>query len=310
MNAAQEQLVRGLQSRFFRVASLHPDDFIPGTLYHYTSAEGLLGIVKKGELQAGNYNYLNDSSELIYGQDLASDVMRKKLESETNAHAKSFLEQLRDRLRKTTDALDFYLTCFCKTRDLLSQWRGYGAGQGRYCIGFDGEQLHSSESLKRLQHWSGPVIYDSARQRTKIESALGMALEVLDEGGKDSPLFQSEVADVLVRKLVREFCFFKDGGFREENEWRLVHFHDIEDGNTAHGSIETATLEFRLASGLLRPFVVMVKANDDPPLLPIVETIVGGSTMGAQAKKAAQLLLQRYGYREVSVQESSIPFRA
>jgi hypothetical protein len=44
-------------------------------------------------------------------------------------------------------AADLYLTCFCEEGDLLSQWRGYGGNDGRYCIQFDASRLWGTHGL-------------------------------------------------------------------------------------------------------------------------------------------------------------------
>ena len=39
-------------------------------LYHYTDADGVLGIVRSGELRASDVLYVNDSSELEYAREV------------------------------------------------------------------------------------------------------------------------------------------------------------------------------------------------------------------------------------------------
>ena len=41
-------------------------------VYHYTTPEGLWGIIDSGELWMSDYSYLNDAVELNYGLQLAS----------------------------------------------------------------------------------------------------------------------------------------------------------------------------------------------------------------------------------------------
>ncbi len=132
MNEAEQNLLDSLEAGFFRLGSLNPDDFLPETVYHYTSASGLYGIVSSGTLWGSNYSYLNDTSEITYGRELVHEVVHERVEAEES----SFLNRIYDRLASTPlEATDFYLTCFCQTPDRLSQWRGYGGQSGRYCIG-------------------------------------------------------------------------------------------------------------------------------------------------------------------------------
>jgi len=128
---------------------------IPKRLCHYTTPDGLVGILSGRTLFASNAGYLNDSQELSFG----AALFRKAL----IARASELLKQSNDSpgiINDTADALNWtatyirdelpraiysgwapYVTCFCARNDLLSQWRGYGL-HGGYAIVFDGSVLH------------------------------------------------------------------------------------------------------------------------------------------------------------------------
>jgi len=44
----------------------------PKTIYHYTSQEGLLGIIQEGLLRVSSIRHLNDSAELIYAIEIGA----------------------------------------------------------------------------------------------------------------------------------------------------------------------------------------------------------------------------------------------
>jgi hypothetical protein len=50
-----------------------PSDELPGLLHHYTSGQGLLGILSSGEFHCTNVLYMNDASEMDYGRTLVRD---------------------------------------------------------------------------------------------------------------------------------------------------------------------------------------------------------------------------------------------
>lgn len=52
------------------------DDALPESLYHYTDAAGLLGILDNNSLYATHVAYLNDSQELAYGMQMAVENWR------------------------------------------------------------------------------------------------------------------------------------------------------------------------------------------------------------------------------------------
>lgn len=114
----------------------------PSLLYHYTTPEGLKGILQSGALWATEVRYLNDASELDYALQFA----RKELDEFLFDHppSTSALQKLAGQLRlalhsgeaKWREEFLCFVVCFCEEADLLSQWRGYGTGGG-YAVGLD-----------------------------------------------------------------------------------------------------------------------------------------------------------------------------
>jgi len=301
MDETEQKLVETLRGIFFRAASNDPDDFLPETLYHYTSAAGLFGIISTGKLWGSHYNYLNDASELAYGREVALQVVREKLEANSTEPGRSCLETVLGRLAAEAKVIDFYLTCFCQNPDLLSQWRGYGTASGRFCLGFNVSGFNFGPRWRdewNTKYSLGPVIYDEVKQQRKVTWAIDTAIETLTKGRANNTPFRDAITGDLIRKLLQELCFFKDKGFKEEDEWRMVHF--ARDASSVH---------FPPSTGLLKPVIDMITATTSPPVLPITEIIVGSSSAGPLAKKSATLLLERYNYNGVEVRETSRPFR-
>jgi hypothetical protein len=50
----------------------------PETLHHYTTAAGLIGILRSKSLWASDCRFLNDRSELVYGHNLVKDYLVKQ----------------------------------------------------------------------------------------------------------------------------------------------------------------------------------------------------------------------------------------
>jgi hypothetical protein len=103
----------------------------PRRAYHYTTVEGLFGILKTRTLWAIDVSYVNDTSEYVYADQLLRGVLASHKETEKFAERPSPLE---------LPALTFslarpYIASLCESKDLLSQWRYYSKchfrGQGR-----------------------------------------------------------------------------------------------------------------------------------------------------------------------------------
>lgn len=124
-------------------------------LYHYTTWEGALGILKSRSLWATHYKFLNDYSEIKLFRDrlvrLILPRVREQYEEliRRSPQAKSKIDEeggLDQAIQHDTEAFvdaqyhatgdEIYIVSFCgehsnpyiNSNGLLSQWRAYGAG--------------------------------------------------------------------------------------------------------------------------------------------------------------------------------------
>ena len=70
-----EQQAFDIYYRYIKQIPDIPEDTI---IYHYTSPEGILGIIESNSLWATDINYLNDSSELRYIYGLVERIVKAK----------------------------------------------------------------------------------------------------------------------------------------------------------------------------------------------------------------------------------------
>jgi hypothetical protein len=109
-------------------------------LYHYTSAEGLKGIIENNELWATSAYYLNDSAEMFYGYRVLKEVLDDWLSKNSRSEDSITLGLVHNLQRSFQARFEkcqlkpIYLTCFCQEDNLLSQWRAYGQSGG-YSLG-------------------------------------------------------------------------------------------------------------------------------------------------------------------------------
>ena len=148
---------------------LHGDP--PPTLHHYTTGQGLLGMLQAGRLWATNAHFMNDPKEITYAADIVQRAVREAADrhkAAVDALDPGWMDKLitfgRDRAWKapkieqwSSDAIrtfdeqgGAYIACFCREPDLLSQWRGYGAVGGGYAVGFNSADL-ATRSTDRLR---------------------------------------------------------------------------------------------------------------------------------------------------------------
>ena len=132
-------------------------------VFHYTSAEGLLGILSSGQLWSTAHVSTNDESEFKYGRGVLEALVKKhRFDGENQKRVDAALRALEldfdeaaasfeDHVAFVMDHfITVYMSSFCRARSkkdyldgLLSQWRGYG-GTGGYAIQF---------SRAKIQEW-------------------------------------------------------------------------------------------------------------------------------------------------------------
>lgn len=291
---------------------------MPPTLYHYTDATGLLGIVTSGTVWATHYAYLNDASEFKYAVGLMKDVV---IRATADAEPDSWKDRFRQLIAQDNDSSLYgndtneqnFVACFSEVGDGLSQWRGYGKSIGGYSLGFQFSDLHAiekrindSQAGKEISRASPdvsaaflPCRYDQGEQMALIAEGFVRVLrhcETTRYAVDDSSLAS------LLRAIVRSVSSsFKDPAFADEHEWRLVvRVWSPDFGSVLHGEPrerteddlrmdQIAAVHFRKGEYSLVPYVVVPVAPD--AALSLSHVVVGPTPLPENARAAAMQLL-------------------
>jgi len=207
---------------------------VPKRLYHYSSLRGLMGITTSNTLWASDARFLNDSSELFYAANLISETVAEA----TTTIATEALRPAVSRIGEFANGFEFgarpFVTCFCEKGDLLSQWRGYGEAASGVALGFD---LHIAVAAGHLppRTFLRRVVYDPEDQRKLVREAvdtwLATAESLLSPAGGFGvdDLFPYPAIWALQEALAEYHLCFKNPGFKEEEEWRLIKLVDVRD---------------------------------------------------------------------------------
>src|ERR1700723_398094 len=120
--------------------------FRAGPLYHYTTGEGLVGILSSKQLWCTQISCLNDTTEFTYAIEEFQKLVRTRLTEQHHPIQELFLRGLEQYLSAPdAERSQFFVTCFSEREDDLSQWRAYSGGEGGYAIQFDRIKLFLSE---------------------------------------------------------------------------------------------------------------------------------------------------------------------
>lgn len=139
-------------------------------LWHYTTQNGLLGILQSGKFWASHIAYLNDSRELHYAVDLFSTVLDEHVKKTgIKPEYPKMVQGYIGYIAKMTGQLGgpFVVSFSLKEND-LSQWRAYsGSGVG-YALGFEPD--HFPETSEQWPMRLDKCIYQATDQTSKLES--------------------------------------------------------------------------------------------------------------------------------------------
>lgn len=210
---------------------------------------------------------------------------------------------------------------------MLSQWRGYANDCNGISIGFDSRLLvHSLTPLAEVRH----VIYEVQNQVRILTDTINWCMEFYEENYEkyywDNVDIDQFLTLIILDFLERNFTLFKDSSFAEENEYRLIVDLGIIPFKELKGNVKFRTngkriipflpLKHKYYDYLERMKNRMAKDDDsasDPTFatkrLPIVEIIIGANLEFEPTKIGIEMLLEKFGYKDVRVIKSLIPYR-
>lgn len=243
-----------------------------GSIFHYTSASGLLGILEQRELWVSDIEFLNDAKELRFAVELVRDSISARVDAlkyEGDSKDDSVLRQIgfAERLlaalderfpstggsRSVLEQLP-YVASFCTDGDVLGMWRGYTGGQG-YAIEFDAHRLLDSIGADPGQHDLMPEELNALRDQNSglasrlspigygeeaVETTLNFVLKKINSS---MPL--AALVEQTIHRILPDLARYKHDAFAEEKEVRLIVFRN--------GDL-SPTPRLRAANGHLVPY--------------------------------------------------------
>lgn len=275
---------------------------IESPLYHYTDASGLCGILNSKRLWASSYRFLNDAKEFKYAFELISEAYPREIGLMPLGYNSFYTKKIQE--RKFLFNLDIvFLASFSEWGDQLSQWRGYAGPHSGYSIGFSSSFLNSFPKPYKLIKCD----YEKDSQLKAVKKLLNKYLPEIrssyikahpSKDKVDMDLYESywnrvQKAAFKMLDLGNEF---KDPGFTEEDEWRLVI-----------GPIGATSdkIKYRPSSTNIVPYVE-VKINPDKQ--PIQHIIIGPSPHQERSKVSLQQMLDVLNFKGIEVTTSEIPY--
>lgn len=248
-----------------------------GIFYHYTSPEGLKGILKSRVLFFTDCQFLNDHNERLQ----INDELDLFWYNNKKNYDKNFVKLLKDIKVSGYEDSDYsYMESerSCETKetstryfvfstsinnDSLNLWKYYAKNNryDGYCIGLSTIAL-TDEWIDRdtgVAIESGMIVYSSKEKQDIICSAIE---KLYDEWCK------YKVSDAFNQKIVRDFqswvsitaLFFKDKCFKDEEEYRFIAIAPSEKLKSLtfdYNGYPEKMYDFRIVDGVLTPYIKM-----------------------------------------------------
>ena len=271
------------------------------TLFHYTTQNGLLGIIESKSLWLSDNQYMNDMTEYNHTIDLVKDELKKRGYEKFRKFLDTIDSGFDTLLENIKEKHPIYVCSFSENGNLLSQWRGYCSNGGGYSIGFD--KAHIVKLRKKYKKFN----FVRCVYKKKIQK------EIIRKYLKDSvSIFQkfniSNCSDAnLTRKFINNFFkmlltiipMLKDSSFHEEREWRIV---------SNFIKIKPSQKKFREGKFAIVPYVEFKLANKREKLN-ISKIIVGPNPHIELSLKSVKSILSAQNVNCAFVERSRIPYR-
>lgn len=206
-------------------------------IYHYTDANALKSVLENKKLWCSDIRYLNDHSEYKEGEEKITNYFKDRCHG-NGAHkglspqnCKKVIEHFSSYLSSSKDS--YTMICSFSTEgDLLSQWRGYCPNEGGYCLEYEvpyQEKFH--DSLHQC-------IYDDEEKTRQTGTLFRLAKKAILKGHKREK-------GKAFRTTWSNIARFKNSGFSEEKEHRIIAFRNKE----------SEEVKFRTRNNLIIPYI-------------------------------------------------------
>lgn len=311
------------------------------TLYHYTDAGGVRGILENNTIWATHFQYLNDVQELVIGKDrilpraiaAAKEKLRhwthdKEMLDQMNRHGGFDLVVTHEMTNLVSAVFDTtikvsppYIASFSAhlgdedTRNgSLDMWRAYSKDDGGgYAIAFETKSLEAllSEEIDRhayyMLHMQDVSYTDSDTDEiTGLTDILSDVLNGFIRRMDWATTGAMRDPEDLYQPATLELTRHKSGYFRSENEVRLVASPQTNWGSPSARSLTGRQLFHRISGGAFVPTLAVF--GDDVATFRITRIIVGPGDRQEIRVSGLKSYVRQLG-REIEVMGSAIPFR-
>lgn len=235
---------------------------LPDCLYHYTSRDSFIGIMKNKEFWASHIRFMNDLEE----ERLAEKKLLEQLDIIFKNENKYIVEELKDKvvnaIRNEMNQKGIFIVSLSEENDELNMWRGYGNKIPSYCIELSSEKfvdqfkselksnddemnakmlkifniLNNDELLndstfkiwtfeeRKQKIYLLPCLYSAEDQNTLMREIIVDSKTYLDR--VDGKVTEKSLSEEIAKRFIFYAPIIKDSHFKTEKEWRIVILYE------------------------------------------------------------------------------------
>ena len=229
------------------------------SLYHYTDANGLLGILNNNSLWATHIHFLNDIKELHSGverlnlfleqekkmvNELITDNELLDLHPALRFLCTSYDQTINDLNFLLNEKIDIYIISFTDKKDNLRQWMSYCPPNGGYCIEFNEEVFDNMTNLlsNNIMSKLMPVSYEGINCENYL-SIKNVLSDIFKQKG-DIDSLKNYIID-RNKNILFDCCSSKENMFQDESEKRII----------IQASKQNNSIKHRTKSGVIIPYI-------------------------------------------------------
>lgn len=265
----------------------------PSALYHYTTQQGFLGIVKNKEIWATHTQYLNDRAEYLHALELVKEEIGRICKTNSEGTIERLLDEMLDGITGI-ETINVCVCSFSEVRDSLSQWRAYGDETSGFAIGFLGSFLR--DVVNREQCYLAQCLYSEEEQIALIKALVAKVLEE-NKNRRDGEVLP--LGGNLCAYLNRYAPILKNASFADEKEWRII---------SRPLSCKRERFEYRPGSSMLIPYY-RFPLTDEQGRLKIDEVVLGPTPHQVPSQWSVRGFLESQDLRNVRTNQSAVPYR-
>lgn len=275
-------------------------------IYHYTSGEGLKGIIENKELWFTNADFLNDRTEIQHTHILIDKVLDGFRSEKNQDEIEEFKGYIHNYVKPDNR---IYSASFSLDKDSNLLWANYATDDG-YNIEFDINKLDSilvdcnnDDDGVIFGRIFSPVNYDEKMQKKLLQTEL-ISLYKIFKYCKENDMNEFlELSETNRINIILYSLFFKRKEFVQEQEFRTALIC-VDDSKKAD------VLKVRIKNGACIPYAAISIASDKYKV-PIKSITIGPKNNLDIAENGLRYLLKWNGFEKyhVTINKSKIPYR-